>query len=110
MSTIAGGSYHGFSGDGGPAISAQLESNLPSLSVSPFGAVFFTDTSNSVIRVIDTAGNINTAVGIGLTPGSSGDMGSPTAARLSSPYGVFVDINGVIYISDTWNNRIRKVY
>ncbi len=53
-------------------------------------------------------GVIATVAGNG-TAGFSGDGGPATSARLDFPSGVFVDVSGVLYIADPWNDKIRKV-
>jgi sugar lactone lactonase YvrE len=101
-STLAG------CGDGGLATSAEL--NYPQgVFVDSAGNIFIADTANSVIReVVATTGDIQTVAGDG-TAGFSGDTGPATQAELSSPYGVFVDSAGNIFIADTVNDVIREV-
>lgn len=110
-----GVSSTGFSGDGGPAISAKLN-NPVGLAVDAVGNIYFADLNNQRIRKIDTAGIITTIAGsgavngtTGATGGFSGDGGAATAARLYAPHGVGVDGAGNVYIADTTNYRIRKV-
>lgn len=102
ISTIAGQSQiPGFAGDGGPALSAQI--NWPTtIAVDGAGNIFFADTHNHAIREIDTTGTISTIAG---TLGTSGSTGN----SLSSPQGFVFDENGNLYIADTGNNRIRKI-
>ena len=108
MTTIAGTGDRGFSGDGGQAMEAQL--NYPEdLEIGPDGNLYFADTNNNRIRMID------------LTTGSSPRSRAParrataaTAARrvdaeFYRPFGVAFDDAGDLYISDTFNSRIRKV-
>jgi sugar lactone lactonase YvrE len=108
IQTIAGNGTAGFGGDGGPAISAELD-GLFNLSVGGSGNIFFADRFNARIReVVAATGNIQTVVGNG-TGGFSGDGGPAAAAGLSFPAGVFVDNSGNIFIADDTNNRIREV-
>jgi sugar lactone lactonase YvrE len=103
ISTIAGNSeIAGSSGDGGPAISAQI--SAPStIAVDGAGNIFFADTGNSAIREINTTTlNISTIAG---TLGTSGATGN----ELAGPQGFAFDASGNLYIADTGNNRIRKV-
>ena len=67
------------------------------------------DTNNNRIRRIDLATNtIETVVGNGVE-GYSGDGGSAIDAMLNRPFGVAFDGDGLLYVSDTFNGRIRKV-
>ncbi len=109
ISTIAGtpGTY-GFSGDGGPATSAQL--GLPSGMVfDANGNLFFADPGKHVIRKISTSGIITTVAGIGGSNGFSGDGGLATSAKLNAPTDVCIDASGNLYIADRDNHAIRKV-
>lgn len=102
----------GFSGDGGPATSAHLCSPA-FLSFDGAGNLYVAD--RGVNRVRKVAGGIITTVAgqstsCGFSTGSfSGDGGPATSADLDSPAGVTVDGKGNLYISDTYNHRIRKV-
>jgi RHS repeat-associated protein len=107
-----GESGHGFSGDGGPAILAQL--NHPEgIAISPDGALYIADTYNHRIRRVGTNGIITTVAGSGLTGGSGGafegDGGPTTLARLNYPNDVAVDPDGNLYITDAGNHCIRRV-
>jgi sugar lactone lactonase YvrE len=107
ISTIAGNGSWGFSGDGGAAISAQL--NYPaSIAVDAAGNLFITDTNNHRIRKISPNGIITTVVGNG-RQGSGGDGGPASRAAMNYPRGIAVDGTGNLYIADTDNQRIRKV-
>ena len=96
----------GFSGDGGPAISASL-SNPSSVAVDGSGNIFIAD-SNRIRQVSATTGVITTVAGNG-GYGYSGDGGPATSASLSGTNGVAVDGSGNLFIADTGNNRVRKV-
>ena len=107
ISTVAGTSTAGWSGDGGPATSAQL--NFPhGVAVDSSGNLFIADSGNHRIRKVDTSGDISTVAGTS-TQGFSGDGGPATSARLSEPMGVTVDSSGDLFIADMSNQRIRKV-
>lgn len=107
ITTVAGTSQQGFSGDGGPAVQARL--NQPAaVAVDAQGNLYIADTGNNRIRKVDASGNITTVVGAGM-PGYYGDGGSPTSALLYAPAGLTFDSSGNLYISDTGNNVIRKV-
>jgi DNA-binding beta-propeller fold protein YncE len=104
---IAGNGTPGYSGDGGAATEAQI--NTPQrLAVDDRGRVYFTDTKNNVIRRIG-AGTITTVAGTGVAD-FSGDGGPATKAALDNPRGVAVDSStGTLYIGDSENCRIRAV-
>lgn len=106
--TVAGTGERGFGGDGGPALAAQLA--FPQdLEFGPDGRLYFADTNNHRVRAIDlTTGTIETVAGTG-EEGYAGDGGPALEAQLNRPFGVAFDDAGDLYISDTFNSRIRKV-
>jgi hypothetical protein len=106
MHTIAGTGVAGYTGDNGPATQAKL--NTPTdVAIDGAGNIYIADTSNCVVRRIDTNGIITTVAGNG-TRGYSGDGGIATNAQLNSPTGLAVDGNR-LYIADNNNYRIRLV-
>jgi len=110
VSTIAGTGHGGYSGDGGPALQAQLFNPGP-VSVGPDGAVYLI-TGDSRVRKITPDGNINLVAGTGTGSGlnrSEGDGGPAVKATLNEPGGVAFDQHGNIYIADTSNARVRKI-
>jgi sugar lactone lactonase YvrE len=107
ISTVAGNGTQGYSGDGGPATSAQIN-YPPSVAVDLEGNLFISDQMNSRIRKVTPGGLISTVAGDG-NYGYSGDGGPATSARLTAPIGVAVDTAGNLLISDSENQRIRKV-
>ncbi|MCX8072669.1 MAG: hypothetical protein N3C12_09480 [Candidatus Binatia bacterium] len=108
VTTIAGTGVPGYSGDGGIATAAQL--NYPQdIEIGPDGNLYVADTNNHVVRMIDLAtGVIQTVAGNG-TRGYSGDGGPALAAQFNRPFGIAFDENGDLYVSDTFNGRIRKI-
>ena len=118
LTRVAGSSaLPGYSGDGGPATSAQLNINDPAgLAVDGAGNVYFADSGNHVIRKVAAAtGIITTLAGSG-TLGYSGDGGPATSAKLDHPIGLAVDAAGNLYFADgdsgypdSGNNVIRKI-
>jgi sugar lactone lactonase YvrE len=106
VTTIAGTGSFGNTGDGGPANQANI-GFVQGLTTDSQNHIYFSDTNN-VVRMVDAAGIIHTVAG-NSTQGFSGDGGPATAAQLSSPQGMAIDVNGNLYIADSSNNRIRKV-
>ena len=117
VTTVAGSgttgeSGGGFSGDGGPAVEAQLR--FPGgAALDGSGSLYIVDTWNHRIRKVDSAGIVTTIAGSGTTGegggGFGGDGGPAVEARLRYPYGAALDGSGNLYIADAWNHRIRKV-
>lgn len=107
ISTYAGSTW-GYSGDGAPATSAEM--NRPTgLALDGSGNLFVADNGNHAIRLIDASTGVIATIAGGNGSGFSGDGGPATAATLSSPEGVAVDNAGNVYIPDTFNHRVRKV-
>src|SRR5439155_10534659 len=106
LTVIAGMGIQGFSGDGGPATSAQLYGAW-GLVVDGSGNLLIADTGNSRIRKITRDGVIRTIAGNGM-PGFSGDGGPATSAQLN-PVGLAMDGSGNLFIVDAQTGRIRKV-
>jgi sugar lactone lactonase YvrE len=102
ITTVAGGGTN-YLGDGGAATNASLN-NPEGVSVDATGNLFIADTGNNRIRKVAGSGVINTVAG-----GYLGDGGLATNASLDNPEGVALDEFGNLYISDSNNQRIRKV-
>ena len=107
VTTVAGSGVPGYRGDGGPALSAQLN--------SPFGIVLdkddnllIADSYNDVIRKVGSDGIIHTIAGNG-QEGYEGDRGPARSAKFNTPQSLAVDAEGRIYISDEHNDAIRVV-
>ena len=112
VSTVAGNGSNGYSGDGGPATSATL--NTPTgLAVDSAGNLYIADQGNNLIRRVDAITRVITTVAGGGTTASQadglGDGGPATSAILSGPQSVAVDPSGNLYIADTYHNRVRAV-
>ncbi len=107
ITTIIGTGVAGFSGDGGPASAAQLNSPVE-LFLDNSGNLYFSDFFNNRIRKISPSGIITTIAGNGIT-GYSGDGGAATNAELNQPVGLSMDSTGNIYIGDYNNSSIRKI-
>ncbi len=118
ISTIAGNGTAGYSGDGGPATSAEF-SNPCCMVLDTSGNIFVSDAGNSRVRVIAattgtlfgvsvTAGNVYTIAGTG-TAGYSGDGGPAINAELNAPAGIEMDSLGNLYFIDIVNHRLREI-
>jgi trimeric autotransporter adhesin len=106
--TVAGNGIYGNAGDGGVATEASF-GMLSSIAVNTTtGDIYIADPYYNVIRVVNiSTGIINTVAGTG-SAGYSGDGGLATSANLYSPTGISVHpTTGTMYISDTYNLRIR---
>jgi hypothetical protein len=104
---FAGTGEPGYAGDGGPATEALLR-RPTALAIAADGAVYLADADNHVVRRVGPDGVITTVAGTG-EPGSDGDGGPATAARLAMPEGVAVAGDGTLYIAEWQGNRIRRV-
>jgi hypothetical protein len=107
INTIAGNGHSGFSGDGGPATNAEINTPYGSVAGNK-GNFYFADRDNHRIRVVNSSGIINTFAGNG-NASFNGDHGPATAAELNYPSDVVIDNKGNVYIADSWNYCIRKV-
>lgn len=123
---VAGGAIPGQSGDGGLSNQASLSSPSALASSGPF-TLFVADSDNDRIRVLNVsdprlgqaqlvlgktviAGGIDTV--IGGNPGPLVDDGDGLLAgdaSLDGPRGVAVGPDGLIYVADTGNHRVRVV-
>ena len=107
ITTIAGNGTPGNTGDGGPAINAQLN-NPNGLAFDPAGNLYIADAYNFKVRRVDPSGVITTYAGTGL-PGSGGDGGPASGATLRQPYALAEDAAGNLYISDFSGQTIRRI-
>ena len=109
ITTFAGsGSSAGFSGDGGPAVNAQLNT-LAGLAVDKAGNLYIADAGNYRVRKVDTSGIITTVAGTGqIDLGGNGDGGAATSAALQ-PSGLAFDAAGNLDVADYSAGRIRRI-
>ncbi len=106
ITTIAGADRG--SGDGGPATSARLFA--PSgIALDAAGNVYIADSLNNRVRRVDLSGTISDFAGTG-TAAFGGDSLPPTSAYLNGPNGLTFDRAGALYIADTENHVVRKIF
>ena len=108
ITTIAGTGTAGYNSDNILATDSEL--NHPfAIFIDNYGNMFISDAANNRIRKVNNITKIiTTVVGNGMG-GYNGDNILAINATLYSPYGIFIDLIGNLYISDTSNNRIRFV-
>lgn len=108
ITTVAGNGTQSFSGDGGLATAASIDSPT-GLAIDSAGDLSIADTHNHRIRRIAAAtGIITTIAGTG-AEAFTGDNADAKAASLALPHGLSIDAAGNLYIADTENDRIRRV-
>jgi streptogramin lyase len=105
---VAGTGKTGYSGDGGPAMKAELHDPFD-VALDRDVNLFFSDTMNHCVRRVDVkTGVITTVAGCG-KKGYSGDGGPATEATMNEPYGIAFDADGNLFIVDRLNACIRRV-
>ena len=104
ITTFAGNGASGYTGDNGPATTAELE-DLNNITADTLGNIYFSTSGR--IRKVDLTGTITTFAGNGIV-GASGDGGPATSASLSVN-GIIADINGNIFVADYYNYAVRVI-
>lgn len=107
ISTIAGSNVPGFSGDGGIATSAKMNSPT-GLAIDLSNNIYIADRGNNRIRKVNSSGIITTIAGTGADT-SLGDGMPATNAQLATPWGIALDASGNIYVSELRSSKIRKI-
>jgi|GEM_PF-3941640 len=107
ITTIAGNGTAGKSGDGGPAIKAQLGSPA-GLAIDRNGNLYVADDYLQTIRKISSDGGIVTVAGVCNDSGFNGD-GPALSTKLNYPRDIAVDNSDHVYIGDSLNHRIRRL-
>jgi sugar lactone lactonase YvrE len=115
ITTYAGSGIGAFYGDGGPATSAGLQ-HPRGLEMTAAGVLVIADTNNAAVRAVLADGSMITLAGYACAPnwppcaGFDGDGDVPTEAMFDFPQDVAADADGVLYIADERNDRVRKIY
>jgi hypothetical protein len=116
LERIAGTGNRAFSGDGGPALSADMDRPIAT-AVLPSGAMVLMDEANIRVRLIGSHGIIRTICGIGPPGGFSGDGGPAVDAQFdlptgqsALPVGRLAVWNAYVYFCDTYNHVIRRFH
>lgn len=107
ITTLAGTGTWGESGDGGDARKAQFK-GPKGIRLDGANNLFVVDTENHSIRRIDAKTNVVTTIAGG-RKGTGGDGGPATEAVMDRPHGCIVDSNGVLYVADSNNHRVRRI-
>jgi len=108
ITTIAGNGSQGYSGDNGPATSAELNSPA-GVGVDAIGNVYIADAGNNVIREISAETSVITTIAGNGVLGYSGDNGPAVHAALYYPVGLAVSARGDLYVAEMGNSVIRKI-
>ena len=106
LSVVAGDGVQGFSGDGGAATSAELDSPQ-GVAIGPDGTLYIADTGNERIRTV-SGGVITTFAGNG-NAGFAGDGGAAVSASLRGPNALAIDASGALLVCDAGNERVRQI-
>jgi len=107
ISTIVGNTISGYSGDGGPATSAQLSQPGP-IAVDTGGNLYISDYRNARVRKVSIDGTIQTVAGNGID-GFAGDGGPATSAQIRSPLDMVLDSSNNLYILEDGTGLVRKI-
>jgi sugar lactone lactonase YvrE len=103
VTTLAGSGSYAYADGVGIAASFRSPNGV---ALDANGLVYVADTGNNRIRIISISGNVTTFAGSGSYAYADG-VG--IAASFRSPFGVALDANGIVYVADTYNHRIRMI-
>lgn len=108
ITTVAGDGTQNFSGEDGPATSAQFN-NPSDVGVDGNGNLYIVDQGNHRVRRVDGASRIiKTIAGNGVA-GYDGDGGPAAQAKINLPSSLEVAADGSVFIGDAGNLRVRKL-
>ncbi len=108
INTVAGNGSYGYSGDGGPAISATMY-NPMGITVDGAGNFYFADQVDGRIRMVNASTGIITTVAGNGTYGDDSNGLPATSSAIYAPFGVALDAAGNLYIADEDTSQVRKV-
>jgi sugar lactone lactonase YvrE len=108
ITTVAGVSTPGKTGDGGLAVNAALDSPQ-GVALDSSGNLYISDSQNCVLRKISMSGIINRFAGNGTCSSTPNDGGPATSGQFVYPAGLAVDTSGNVYVADPIQNRVRKI-
>jgi sugar lactone lactonase YvrE len=108
ISTAAGNGTRGWSGDGGPALEAQL--NEPyEVRFDREGNMLFVEMKNHLVRRVNAVTHVITTIAGNGKPGFAGDGGPATSAQFNQPHSIQLDAAGNLFVCDIGNHRLRRV-
>ncbi len=108
ITTVAGNGEVGFAGDNGPAIDAKFN-GVFGVACAENGDLYIADNFNFRVRKISASTGIITTVAGNGTNNMLGAEGVPATSTQSVPYSVSIDLQGIIYVTETSANRVRKI-
>ena len=109
ITTLVGNGVLDYTGDGGPAANATLNSPA-GIAVDVAGNVYIADSGNNVIRKINAVTGIISTIAGDNDESISGDNGPATKAGMYSPFSLVITDQGSLLIADTLHSRVREVY
>lgn len=108
LTTVAGSSLQGFSGDGGDALAAALDTPR-GVTLDAVGNLYIADTHNNRIRRVDAQTHVITTMAGTGAAGYSGDGGAATSAQLRLPLALALDGAQHLLLADSGNHRVRSI-
>ena len=103
VSTFAGSGSAAFGNGQGTSASFNAPCGIV---IDPNDNIYVADQTNNRIRKISASGLVSTIAGSGV---ASNLDGQGTSATFYGPRGIALDLNGTLYVSEIFNNQIRKI-